>query len=158
MLACKKIKEKGFGLIELMLSFAILATVMMGILLLQGRLMHSKTVTERADDAKNIAIQRLEDVICRYPYASITTSNVNHPPLFTKKIKRGGIPYLPECTVTDFDDPFNNVGSETGTPPDDYKEIRVTVTYPTVGVKFGKELGSRTVVRYLYNTGTVVNP
>lgn len=147
-----KIEEGGFGLIELMLSFALLTTLLMGILMLQGGLMQSKIVVERVDEAKNMAVQRLEDVLSQYSYDSITTANVNCPPLFTSIIKRDGIPYRPECTVTPLDDPFNGVGSF------DYKEIKVTVTYPAVGVSFDKGVGTQTVVRYLYNTGAVVTP
>lgn len=153
-------RKGGFGLIEVMLSFALLSTLIAGILLLQGRLMHSKVVIERVDVAKNIAVQRLEDVIIQYSYATITTANVNRPPLFTMIIKHDGIPYRPECIITPFDSAFDNASNGgrdgDGSPPDDYKKIEIIVTYPIRGVSFKEGVGTQTVVRYLYNNPETV--
>ncbi|MEW6096470.1 MAG: prepilin-type N-terminal cleavage/methylation domain-containing protein [bacterium] len=153
-------KEKGFGLIELMISAALLVTILAGILLLQGKLMHGKIILDREDVANHLAVQRLEDVLSRYAFGSITTTIVNNPPLFGTITKVSGIEYLPECNVTDFDDSYDNAdngGNDgDGNPPNDYKEIKVTVTYPIRGSKFyPSEEGkyeSYTICRYLYNT------
>lgn len=153
-------KEKGLGLIELMMSAALLITILAGILLLQGKLMHGKIILDREDVANHLAVQRLEDVLSRYVFGSITTTIVNNPPLFGTITKVSGIEYFPECNVTDLDDPYDNAingGSDgDGNPPNDYKAITVTVTYPIIGRKYPSSPGevstkTYTICRYLYN-------
>lgn len=156
----KKVKpsDKGFSLIELMLSLTILSIVIMGILLLQGRLTQSKLTISRTDEAKNIAVKGLEDVLVQYPHGSITTQAIS--PFFSQNMTINGVPYHRECLVTDLDDVFDNppAGIDTATPADDYKEIRVVVTYPKTGIDLGSptigqgvNLGTQTVSRLLYN-------
>lgn len=162
----KKVKpsDKGFSLIELMLSLTILAIVIIGILLLQGRLTQSKLTLSRIDEAKNIAVKGLEDILVQYPYGSITTQAIS--PFFSQNMTINGVPYHRECLVTDLDDVFDNLstdggrngGTDTAIPADDYKEIRVVVTYPKTGINLGSptigqgvNLGSQTLSRLLYN-------
>lgn len=156
------IESTGIGLVELLISIAVVTIIIVGILLLQGKLMHGKVVLDREDLAHHIAVQRLENVLAKYPYGSMTTmgsSTINTPPLFNTITKVNGIEYLPVCNITDNNDPFDDKcygGNDSGTSTDDYKEIKITVTYPIQGTEYPSSTsqsrrGTYTVIRYLYN-------
>ncbi|MEW6608512.1 MAG: hypothetical protein AB1414_13885 [bacterium] len=149
-------KQNGIGIIELVISFAVLIIGILGILFLQLQFAKSKIMTETKNEARQIAIERLEWILTQ-PYERITTTGtytINIPPLFGTVTTREKKPYLPEVTVTDHNDIYDDYATPTTTS--DYKEIVVSVTYPKEGIDMQSSLGSISLTRCLYNnSGTI---
>ena len=135
MLRNKNKREKGFTIIETVISIGIFAIISMALLNMFSVILKSVENNKAMLTANNIATEELE-VLRGMAYDNVETDTGFIPPgpvLHEREIIRNGRRFIVKIDVTFVDDPFD--GLETSPSPNndtfwhDYKKVRVRVSW-----------------------------